>query len=415
MNSNQNFRHRIAIIVCWYGPWPWYFKYFLHSVKYNPTVDFLLVTDEPLQTALPENVKAIHMSLTDVAALASEKMGFDVALKTSYKLCDYKPAYGDIFSSFLAGYHFWGHGDIDIIFGNIRNFIEPEIMDNFDVLSVHQDYIHGCFGIYRNHPKINTLYKCSRDFKKVFSTHDSYAFDECNGLNYFLTQGEKLENIPHEIESMTHLVKRMQRQGEVRAFFNFCLLEPLIGKIRWHNGTLTYNNEIETIAYHLYHFKKEPYLSIPPEEKAIGNYFYVGKNGVFITQPGAFSGFLQRIKASIKKSSYLVKFHLRWIARCRRASPTVVETKQEYLDNITGLYKNFNTNITILAKDNSIFVKANDEEETMMFRESDYRFIIKHQYLTVEFNKVVNDKPCFVTIDGKNIRHMYYKQLTNTA
>ena len=32
----------IAILTCWYGEYPWYFPYFIHSCVYNPSVDFNL-------------------------------------------------------------------------------------------------------------------------------------------------------------------------------------------------------------------------------------------------------------------------------------------------------------------------------------------------------------------------------------
>ena len=408
---NKNYKHKIGIIICWYGDWPWYFKFFLHSVKFNPSIDFLLVTDEIIYEDLPVNIKLINKSLGDIKILATEKMGFEVSLTSAHKLCDFKPAYGDIFDFYLKEYDFWGHGDIDIIFGNIRNFIEEEILENYDVVSVHKDYIHGCFALYKNKQNINILYKCSRDFEKVFSTSDSYAFDECNGLNYYLSKGDSLDNIPFEIESMTHIIQKKQKTKEINAFFNFCLLEPLIGNIRWNKGILTYNNQIETIAYHLYHFKKEPYLTIPSDEKLIGNYFYIGKSGIYIYS-NQYTGLalLQRMKGSFKKYIFLMSFHVNWLKRCKKATPIIQKKDSEYLNKIIGRYKNFNTEIIILEKDNSIFVKTDNDVEKLMYKETDFTFLIKEQYLTVEFDKIVDEKKCFVTTDGKKIKHMYYKQ-----
>ncbi|WP_370580690.1 DUF6625 family protein [Mucilaginibacter sp. FT3.2] len=31
----------IAIVICYFGKFPWWFSYFLRSFNYNPTVDFL--------------------------------------------------------------------------------------------------------------------------------------------------------------------------------------------------------------------------------------------------------------------------------------------------------------------------------------------------------------------------------------
>ena len=37
---------KIALITCWYGPYPWYFPCFVDSCRYNPTVDFIIIITE---------------------------------------------------------------------------------------------------------------------------------------------------------------------------------------------------------------------------------------------------------------------------------------------------------------------------------------------------------------------------------
>ena len=54
---------RIIFIITYLGEYPWYFPYFLHSCRYNPTVDFLIFTDNSdVELDLPENVKIIPCS-----------------------------------------------------------------------------------------------------------------------------------------------------------------------------------------------------------------------------------------------------------------------------------------------------------------------------------------------------------------
>jgi len=85
----------IAFIVCWSGDYPWYFPYFLHSCRYNPTIDFLIFTDNqtPLEH-LPPNVHLIPYSIEQFKADAAKALGFEVAVESGYKLCDFKSAYG---------------------------------------------------------------------------------------------------------------------------------------------------------------------------------------------------------------------------------------------------------------------------------------------------------------------------------
>ena len=68
----------IAVITCWYGPYPWYFPYFIHSCIYNPTIDFIIITDndESLICNKPENVRIIYKTLEEIKIVASEKLSF---------------------------------------------------------------------------------------------------------------------------------------------------------------------------------------------------------------------------------------------------------------------------------------------------------------------------------------------------
>ena len=93
----------------------------------------------------PQNVKLIFKTLEEISAAASEKLGFVVNINYPYKLCDFKPAYGFLFPELIKGYDFWGHGDIDVVYGNIRDFITDEVMQGFDIISPRPDWVPGLF------------------------------------------------------------------------------------------------------------------------------------------------------------------------------------------------------------------------------------------------------------------------------
>ena len=117
-------KNKIIILICYYGEFPWYFSYFLHSCKYNPTIDFLIFSDIKHTYHLPVNVMIVNKSIEEIKTLTSKKLGFKINIDFPYKLCDYKPAYGLIFEDYTRGYNFWGQSDIDVIYGNIRNFMQ---------------------------------------------------------------------------------------------------------------------------------------------------------------------------------------------------------------------------------------------------------------------------------------------------
>lgn len=269
----------IAMLTCWYGDYPWYFPYFIHSCTYNPTVDFIIVTNN-LNTISnkPENVKIVYKTPEDIRDLASEKLGFTVNLQYPYKLCDFKPAYGLIFSEIIQRYDFWGHGDIDMVYGNIREFMTEELLSDYDVVSSRHDFITGTFCLYRNVEITNTLFMQSKDYKLVFSRPEHFCFDECNFLFYELQNGASIFDFPERIQSMTWVVKQAEKEGKIRAFFDFIIVEGLPGDVKWDNGIILYKDEFEGMYYNLIRLKnvcKDHELLNP-----IPNVFYFTPNNI---------------------------------------------------------------------------------------------------------------------------------------
>ncbi|GGB11592.1 DUF6625 family protein [Puia dinghuensis] len=254
----------IGILTCYLGQWPWYFPYFLHSCRFNPTIDFILITDnQSAGYAIPDNVHIVFSNLEAIRANARKKLGFSVAIEDAYKLCDFKPAFGLLFSEELHHYDFWGHGDIDMIYGDIRSFVTDEITDNYDVIAVRNEYITGFFSLFRNKALFNTLFQNSRDYPAVLQTTGYLGFDECSLLAGALSAGHVLEDLPAEIDSMTHIVKRLHNGGVIRAYFDHHVVESIPGDLLWDNGRLLFKNEYEALLYHLNSFKVHSLLQIP--------------------------------------------------------------------------------------------------------------------------------------------------------
>ncbi|HTD40793.1 MAG TPA: DUF6625 family protein [Mucilaginibacter sp.] len=247
----------LGLLICYFGKFPWYFDYFIHSCKYNPTIDFFIVTDDKTYSkSIPKNVKIVNRTIHDISILATEKLGIPVKINYGYKLCDFKPAYGLIFSELLKEYDFWGHCDLDIIFGNIRDFITDELMENYDLISVRPDWIPGCFLLFKNTTKMNTLFAHSKDYIKVFTSDRHYCFDETNFAHDAFTDGKLYHQVDTEIESMMHVIKRLEGDGFINPYFDLFIIEGIPGKLKWENGIMTYRNKYEILLYHLIRLKK---------------------------------------------------------------------------------------------------------------------------------------------------------------
>lgn len=274
------YKNKILVLICYYGEFPWYFTYFLHSCKFNRSIDFIIFSDILYKFPLPKNVKIIYKTIDNIKKMAAKKLGFEVNIDFPYKLCDFKPAYGLIFKDYINGYDFWAQSDIDIIYGNIRNFLSDKFLNTYDFISMRHDYTTGCFALYKNNELVNTLFKRSKDYISVFSNSKHYCFDECNFAWDELTAGKSIFEIPTEIESFTHVIRKAELNKEINTHFDFILIEGLVGKIKFDNGTLTYKDMYEGILYHLYWLKRIFNPKKTPNQ--IPNVFKISTTRVYI-------------------------------------------------------------------------------------------------------------------------------------
>lgn len=174
-------KYKIALIIPYFGEFPNFFKLWLKSCEYNESIDWIIFTDNKTQYNYPKNVHINYIEFEELKSKIQEKFDFKITLDSPYKLCDYKPAYGHIFEEYLKEYDFWGHCDVDLIWGNIRTFITDEILSKYDRL-----FSEGHFILYRNSFEICRWYKTLKgigdiDYKKVYTDSDSYCFDEGGG------------------------------------------------------------------------------------------------------------------------------------------------------------------------------------------------------------------------------------------
>lgn len=173
--------HKIAFIIPYFGKLPKEFELWLISCSYNKNFNWIIFTDDQTQYNYPANVHVIYKTFEQIKELLQNKFSFEICLNSPYKLCDYKPAYGDLFQEYIKEYDFWGHCDIDLIWGDLSVFITPEVLDNYDRI-----FARGHCTLYRNNSNVNSWYrtlgKCNGiDYKTVFTSDYSYAFDEGGG------------------------------------------------------------------------------------------------------------------------------------------------------------------------------------------------------------------------------------------
>lgn len=144
----------IIYIVPYFGKFPKLFPVWLHSCANNPTVNWLILTDDKRNFSYPSNVKVEYTTFAAVRERIQKLFDFEINLSQPYKLCDFRIAYGLAFADYIKGYDFWGFCDIDLIWGNIRNILNEEIFATYDKIGYQ-----GHSTLFRNVDYINRLFR----------------------------------------------------------------------------------------------------------------------------------------------------------------------------------------------------------------------------------------------------------------
>lgn len=167
------------LIIPYFGYFPNYFQLFLDSCAFNKDIDFLILTDDRRNFNYPQNVLVKYCSFGELKGIIKNKIDDRITFDLPMKLCDFRPAYGYLFAEYLDEYKYWGHCDIDLIFGDLNSLLIPIITTElYDKI-----FNLGHLTLYRNREDINKLFFQEINEKgdgSVFFKQNMCKFDEEN-------------------------------------------------------------------------------------------------------------------------------------------------------------------------------------------------------------------------------------------
>lgn len=175
----HNILKKAIFIIPYFGEFPIWFQLFLNSCRENKDYDWLILTDNTKDYDYPKNVIIKKMTFAQVKGLVQKSFDFKVRLDKPYKFCDLKPMYGFIFKDLVKEYPFWGHCDLDLIFGKIDDFISQADFETFDKIGNL-----GHFTLYKNIKFINEAFMLPLNgklrYKEILQSSKNFSFDEEN-------------------------------------------------------------------------------------------------------------------------------------------------------------------------------------------------------------------------------------------
>ena len=281
--------NKVAMIYPYFGELPDIFYYWLKSVSYNKGIDVYIYTDCSINCEIPSNVYVSYITFADFKREVSKHFDFEISLEHPYKICDFRPAFGEIFTDVLAPYQYWGYGDVDVIWGNIFTFIKDDIKSRCERISQY-----GHFSLYLNDDKMRQLYKDPTglaEYKKVFTDSKNYTFDEF-WTEYGIEHIAKRNGIVEKRDLKLAGVERIYRKREMcfrLALSGEQLPEDEQNVFWWKDGRLYMirlrNNQLISKEEYAYvHFQKRK-IRFPMRECWVENpakEFWVAPNRAFL-------------------------------------------------------------------------------------------------------------------------------------
>lgn len=165
----------IALICPYFGRFPENIDLTFYSMSKNNSIDWYIFTDDMKWFGKYENIHFVNMTFEYFQDIVYKKIGTKVS--SPYKICDYKPSFGYLFSEYIEKYDFWGYCDLDVIFGDLRKFITEDKLDKYDKI-----YELGHLSIFKNTDNIRKAFMgnndCIVNFKDILNQKEILVFDE---------------------------------------------------------------------------------------------------------------------------------------------------------------------------------------------------------------------------------------------
>lgn len=245
--------------------------FFLQSCRYNADIDWVFYTDcGPLDNC-PDNVRVVSMSFVEYCVKVSSRLGVTFSPAHAYKLCDIRPAFGLIHQEDLDGYDFWGFGDIDLVYGDLRAYFTEERLHNNDLLSTHARRVSGHLCLIRNSERMRDAFKLIPNWQQRFCDQQHQALDEGAFTRIFLRN----KNLPLALQRLIGWFNPWYRRSEFKEAFStpYARIDWIDGsrdfpqRWYWNSGKLS-NDRDQGREFPYFHFivwKQQEWKTLPHE------------------------------------------------------------------------------------------------------------------------------------------------------
>lgn len=226
---------KIAILYPYFGSLPEWFPLFFETLKMNASITFIFYSDCDFAKFQAPNVKVKNLSFNEYITFVNSKIEFNFNPHNAYKICDLRPLFGKIHNEDFKGFDFYGYGDVDLIFGNIRHFYTKEILHSYDVLSTHNDRLSGHFCLFKNTRQNKEMYKYIGGYNEKLKAKEHIGVDE---ELFFNAYKRYIKDHKHSI------ITKIFNYGMPKLYLQEQFSTPF-SSIPWIDGTINSNQPDE--------------------------------------------------------------------------------------------------------------------------------------------------------------------------
>lgn len=133
---------KIVIIIVWFGKFPEWFRFWEVSAKFNRDIDWIIYHDDETLEKEDCNIKIKFMQEHQFWQKACDTVNFLIPYRSLRRVCDLRPFFGIIFSNDIQMYDYFGWGDMDVVYGDMKPFLTPSVMNN-QVITFNKWHLNG--------------------------------------------------------------------------------------------------------------------------------------------------------------------------------------------------------------------------------------------------------------------------------
>lgn len=228
---------KIGVLIPYFGRFPEWADLYFETLKKNETIDFVFFTDCETEKYSAPNLIFHKISWSEYIESVNRKIEVKFDPANPYKLCDLRPLYGTIHQDVFAPYDFYGWTDMDILFGDIRQFYTEDILENHDVISAHEVRISGHLALFRNTEKNRQMYKKIYRWQDELEKREFVGIDEHGITNAYTNTIFDKFNQKYKTDFKNPITKFVSKLKTNRLYLKEQYTTPFTA-IPWLDGSL---------------------------------------------------------------------------------------------------------------------------------------------------------------------------------